>query len=93
MEGRLVRQVLEECSLRPSLNLASIVVQAPEWLESPVPMEKAKREVEKVFRKFSGLKSVKVLQATKRELPSGSAASRMYVNFETEEDGVTWRTA
>jgi hypothetical protein len=84
-DPRLLRLVLDHRSLRPALHDKSVFVQG-EW-EGAYTCESVKVELEKLFRRFSGLQSIKVLPSQKAAHPLHAASNRAFVNFDEAEDG------
>lgn len=82
------RQVLAHCSLRPALNEQSVFVQG-QW-EGEHSCDAVRVELEKLFRKFPGVQSVKVLASQDKKYPQYTASNRAFVNFDNVPDGATW---
>lgn len=83
--SELLRRVLEYGSIRPALNESSLFLQG-EW-EGEVSCDAVKSELERIFRRYPGLVSVKVLPSANKRLPPNTASSRGFVNFETPQQG------
>ena len=83
--SELLRQCLEYGSIRPALNESSIFLQG-DW-EGHATCDAVKSELERIFRRYAGLVSIKVLPSPNKRYPPHTASSRGFLNFETAQQG------
>lgn len=91
-ETQMLHKVLDQRSLRPCLKQESICVLcasgggegAQSWDSSTLSVEAVKSELNKLFRKCTGIQSIKVLPLSRAPTQWNGMA---FVNFHKAEDG------
>lgn len=90
-ETQMLHKVLEQRSLRPCLKQESICVlcgggggEGQAWDSSSLTVDAVKGELNKLFRKCTGIQSIKVLPLNRAPTQWNGMA---FVNFNKAEDG------